>query len=76
MQRGDYFGQRIDSEPQPQRACPAPQSRADLVELDVREVEVPKPTILEQQAVLASSRQPGGDGGVAMPEHPRRSCNI
>src|SRR5262249_28704645 len=39
-------------------------------------MQILKPAIMEQHTVFAGARQPGGNRGVTMPEHPCRSCNI
>ncbi len=54
---------------QSQRTCALAEARPELVELEMREGEVPKPVVVERGTVLAGPRQPGGDRALAVPEH-------
>jgi hypothetical protein len=42
----------------------------------VWEVEVRKDAVVEAGTVFTSPREPGHDGGVAMPEHANRGSDI
>jgi len=72
MQHRDELTERVKGDPQPHCARPAPQPRPQFVELNVWEVKVRKDAVVEGGTVLASPREPGHDGGVAMPEHAHR----
>jgi len=56
--------------------CPTAQPGADLVQLDVWQVEMLEPAAVQRRAMLTGPGQPGGDGRVAMAEHPHRSGDI
>ncbi len=49
---------------------PTAQPRPQFVELDVVEVKSPEEAVMQRRAVRAGPRQPGGNRGMAMAEHP------
>jgi hypothetical protein len=68
MQQRDDFAERVKGDPQPQCVRPAAEPRAQFVELNVGEGEMPKDAVVEGGSVGDSPCQPGRDGGVAMSE--------
>src|SRR5262245_47674070 len=66
----------IDRDPQPQRVRLVPQPGPDLVQLTVRQAQVPEDAVVQGRAVLPGTGEPSRDGGVAMPEHAHRRRNI
>jgi len=76
MQDWDDFGERVNGQPQPEGVCTAPQPRANLVQLHVRQLEIPEDALVEGCAMLSCPREPGGDRGGAMAEHPYRRRDI
>ena len=76
IQNWDDFGERVNGQPQPERVCTAPEARANLVQLHVRQLELMEPVLVEGCAMLSCPCEPGGDCGRAMAEHPYRCCDI
>jgi hypothetical protein len=69
VQYRDDFAERVKGDPQPQSVRPAAEPRPQLVELNVREGEIPKDAVVEGGTMCPSPCQPGRDGGVAMSEY-------
>jgi hypothetical protein len=70
MQHHHDFGQLLEGQPEPQCVRPVAEPTPQFVTLDVREVQPLSDARVQRRAVRARVRQPGGDGGVAMAEHP------
>jgi len=65
------LGARIDGQPQPEDLFGTPQPCAQFIQLHVRELEVAEIVRVKGLSVLASTREPGGDGGRPGAEDPR-----
>jgi hypothetical protein len=61
---------RIDGQPEPQHLCGAAQPGAQFVQLQVREVQMAEEALVQGVRVLASTGQPGGNGGLSKAEDP------
>lgn len=72
----DDLTDRIDRDPQPERVRLAPQPRADLVQLNVQQVQVLSDAVVQGRAVLPSTGEPGGDGSMLVAEDPHRGRDI
>jgi hypothetical protein len=72
MQHRDQLAQGIDRQPQPQCVGAVRQARSELVELDVRQVELPQDAVVKRRAVFTRPRQPAGNRRVRVAEDPRR----
>ncbi len=59
MQDRDEFRERVHRDPQPEYMGTLAQPRAQFVQLQVRELEVPKPAVVQGRTVLASAGEPG-----------------
>jgi hypothetical protein len=70
MEHGKKLGAGIDGEPEPQHLCGAAEPGAQLVQLEVWEMEMDEEALVQGVRMLASTRQPGGDGGVSVAEDP------
>jgi hypothetical protein len=62
------LGEGIDGQPEPEHLLVAAQPGAQFVQLYVREPEVAEVALVQDPSVLASARQPGGDGGLTVAE--------
>jgi hypothetical protein len=58
----------IDRQPQPENTCPATQTSAQFVQVDMGEGEVLKCAAMQARALLPSACQPGGDGARVRPK--------
>ena len=67
------LGEGIDGQPEPQNLLSATEPGAQLVQLQVREMEMAEEALVESVRVLSSTRQPGGNGGLPVAEN-SRSC--
>ena len=67
-ERGKNLGARIDGQPQPEHLCCAAQPRAQFVQLEVREPQMAEGQLMQRLRMLASTGQPGGDGGLPKAE--------
>jgi hypothetical protein len=76
MQYRNEFGDHLDRQPHPQDLCLSAEPGADLVLVDVRQLKILEEVVVHCGAVLAGPREPGGDRGLAMPEHPYGSGDI
>jgi len=76
MQHRDQLADRINCQPQPQRVSTTPQPSAQFVELHMRQVEALEVVVVQRRAVHAGPGQPGGNGGMAVAEHPHGRSNI
>jgi hypothetical protein len=70
MQHRSQLADRINRPPQPQRVHAAPQAGADLVELDMQQVQVPEGAVVQRRTVPTRTCQPGGDGCGAVAKNP------
>jgi hypothetical protein len=59
MEHGQNLGARVDGQPEPQHLCGAAQPGAQLVQLQVREVEMAEEALVQGMRVLASTGQKG-----------------
>jgi hypothetical protein len=73
VQHRDDLGQRIEGQPEPQGVRPIAEPTPQFVKLELREMEPSEEAVVQRRAVRAGPRQPGGDGRVAMAEHPHGS---
>src|SRR5262249_38757343 len=73
MQHGDQLADRINRQPQPQRVHAAPQPSAELVELDMQQVQVPQGAVVQRRTVPPRTCQPGGDGSGTVAKNPHGS---
>src|SRR5215207_6742706 len=73
MQHGDQLADRINRQPQPQRVHAAPQPNAELVELDMQQVQVPQGAVVQRRTVPTRTCQPGGDGSGTVAKNPHGS---
>jgi hypothetical protein len=70
MERRQKLGARADRQPQPEHLLRTPQPGAQFVQVQVREVEMAEGAFVQELRVLASTSQPGGDGGLSKAEDP------
>ena len=70
LKNGKNLSAGVDGEPEPQHLCGAAEPRAQLVQLQVRKVEVTEAVLVQRLCMFASTSQPGGDGGLAVAEDP------
>ena len=63
MEHGKKLCARVDDKPEPQHLFGATEAGAQFVQLEVREVEMAEEALMQGVRVLASAREPGGDGG-------------
>jgi hypothetical protein len=69
VQDRDELGERIECHPQPEHVGSVAQVGAQFVELEVREVELAEPAVMEYGAVLAGARHPPGNRLLGVAEH-------
>ena len=72
-EHGQYLGERIDSQPQPEHLSGAAQPGSQFIQLDMRELEIGEEAPVQGLCMLPSASQPGGDGGLTIAEDPRSS---
>jgi hypothetical protein len=60
----------FDGQPQPQDVGVAAQPRPQLIQLEIGKLEVTENVFVQGLCVLASARQPDGDGGLPVAEDP------
>jgi hypothetical protein len=60
----------VDGQPEPQNLFGSAQSGAQFVQLQVREVQMAEEALVQGVCVLASTEQPGRDGGLSKAEDP------
>ena len=70
MEHRKNLGARVDGQPEPQHLCGAAQPGAQFVQLQVRELEMAEEALVQGVCVLASTGEPGGDGGLSEAEDP------
>ncbi len=70
LEGGKKLGARINSYPQPQHLLGAAEPCTEFVQLKVREVEMAEEALVQGVRVLASSGEPGGNGGLTKAEDP------
>jgi len=68
LKHRDDLGEGIDGQPQPEDLCGSAQPGSQLVQLEVREVQVAEAALMEEHCVLACASEPGGDGGLTAAE--------
>ncbi len=72
VQHGYALRERIQRAPPPQHVRAIAEVRAEFVQLEMRELEVPNPAVVQRCAVLAGPRQPRADRAFAVAKHPHR----
>ncbi len=70
MEDGKQLRTGVDDQPDPEHLGGAAQPGSQFIQLEVREVEMAKGPLVQGVCVLASSRQPGGDGRLSKAEDP------
>jgi hypothetical protein len=70
MEHGKQLGARIDCQPQPEHLSGATQPGAHFIQLQVREAQMAEEALVQGVCVLASTEQPGRDGGLSKAEDP------
>ncbi len=75
MKRGQDLGERVDGEPQPHAADLA-DSAEELIHLDEGQEQVMEEALMQVRAVVTSSFQPAGDGGLSMTGAAHEDRNI
>lgn len=70
MEHGKNLVERIDGEPKPQDLFGAAEPRAQLVQLQVRQVEVAEAVLVQGPCMFPCASQPCGDGGLPVAEDP------
>ena len=68
MEHGKNLRAGIDGQPEPEHLCGAAQPGSQFVQLEVRELEMAEGALVQGLCVLASTGQPGGDGGLSKAE--------
>ena len=68
VEDGNDLREGVDSQPQPQYVCGAAQPGAQLIQLDVGDLEVAEAALVQRLRVLTSARQPESDGGLTVAE--------
>jgi hypothetical protein len=76
MENGKKLGAGVDGEPEPEYLFGTAQPGAQFIQLEVREVEVAEGAFVQGLSMLASSSQPGGDGGLTVAEDSFSSGSI
>src|SRR6266568_4560810 len=69
LKHGKKLREGIDGQPEPEHLGGAAQPAAQLVQLEVRQVELAEEALMEGSRMLASTGQPSGDGGLSKTEH-------
>jgi hypothetical protein len=64
------LGERIDGQPQPEHLCGAAQPGSEFVQLEVRDVQVAKATLVQALSVPACASEPRGDRRLTIAEDP------
>ena len=72
-EHGKNFRARVDGQPEPEHLFGTAEAGAQFVQLEVREVEMEEEALVQGLCVLASTGQPGSDGGVSKAEDPLSS---
>jgi hypothetical protein len=62
------LGERINGQPKPEYLCGAAKPGSQFVQLQMREVQVTETALVQGLSVLASVRQPAGDGRLPIAE--------
>ena len=60
----------VDGQPQPQDVGVAAQPRPQLIQLEIGKLELTEKVFVQGLCVLASTKQPGGDGRLPVAEDP------
>jgi len=68
MEDGKNLRAGVDGQPQPQHLFVAAQPGSQFIQLEVRELEIAEGALVQGLRMLASARQPGGDGGLSVAE--------
>jgi hypothetical protein len=76
IEHGNKLRAGVNGQPEPEHVCRAAQPGAQFIQLEVREPEMAKGALVEGLSVLASTGQPGGDGGVSKAEDPLGSGRV
>ena len=76
MEDGNDLREGVDGQPQPQDLLIAAQPGSQLVQLEVRKLEVGEAAPMQGLCMLASASQPGGDGGLSVAEDPLGSRRV
>jgi hypothetical protein len=70
LEDGKNLGAGIDGQPEPEHLFGAAEPGAQFVQLQVREVQIAEEALVQGVRVLASTGQPGGNGGLSKAEDP------
>ena len=70
LKDGEKLGARINCQPQPEHPCRAAEPCTNFVQLQVWDVQVAEGALVQGLRVLASTGQPGADGGLPVAEDP------
>ena len=71
MEHGKNLRAGIDGQPEPEHVLRAAQPGSQFIQLEVREVQMGEEAHMQGVCMLASTRQPGGDGRLSKAEDPR-----
>jgi hypothetical protein len=71
IEHGNKLRAGVNGQPQPEQVCRAAQPRAQFIQLEVRDPEMAKGALVEGLSVLASTGQPGRDGGLSKAKGPQ-----
>jgi hypothetical protein len=71
MEHGKNLREGINGQPEPEHLLVVAQPGAQLVQLEMWELEVAEIVLVQGLCMLASARQPGDDGGLPVAEDPR-----
>src|SRR5215469_11933965 len=76
LERRQKLGAWIDDQPEPQHLLRTLQPRAQLIQLQVREMEVAEEAYVQGLCMRASASEPGGDSGLTIAEDPFGSGRV
>ncbi len=70
MEYRNNFREGVDGQPEPEHLCIAAEPCSQFVQLEVWELKMAEGAFVQDLRVLASTSQPGGDGGLSVAEDP------
>ncbi len=76
LQHRQKLGAWIDDQPEPEHLLRTPQPRAQLIQLQVWEMEVAEEVYVQGLCMRASASEPGGDSGLTIAEDPFGSGRV
>jgi len=76
LKHGKNLRAGVDGQPQPENLFVAAQPGSQFIQLEVRELEITEGALVQGLRMLASARQPGGDGGLSVAEDTLGSGSI